>query len=288
MEDLALCWCGSGKCYQDCHKDFDIKLEEKRKEGYKIPPKKFIKNSLQIEGIRKAAFYNNGLLDLIENNIHEGMSTEDIEQLCVKFLDDNNCKSADYKYQGYPKHICTSINDVVCHGIPSDKVILKSGDIINVDSTLSFNGFYADASRMYEIGEVSEKAHKLVYVTKECLNRALESIKPWESTLNDIGLAIERYAHKRGFTVVEEFCGHGVGLQMHEDPYVLHYSVKEKTYLIVPGMVFTIEPMINEGRRDIDIDKKDGWTVRTVDHKLSAQWEHTLVVTETGIEILSK
>ena len=288
MEDLALCWCGSGKCYQDCHKDFDIKLEEKRKEGYKIPPKKFIKNSLQIEGIRKAAFYNNGLLDLIENNIHEGMSTEDIEQLCVKFLDDNNCKSADYKYQGYPKHICTSINDVVCHGIPSEKAILKKGDIINVDSTLSFNGYFADASRMYEIGEVSEKAHKLVYVTKECLNKAIEAIKPWESTLNDIGLAIEKYAHKRGFSVVEEFCGHGVGLAMHEDPYVLHYSVKEKTYLLVPGMVFTIEPMINEGRRDIDIDKKDGWTVRTVDHKLSAQWEHTLVVTENGVEILSK
>ena len=288
MEEVKLCWCGSGKEYSCCHKEFDIKLDIKRKEGYKVPPKKFIKNESQIEGIKKAAFFNNGLLDLIGENIKEGMTTEDIEQLCVKFLDENNCKSADYKYQGYPKHICTSVNDVVCHGIPSDKVILKSGDIINVDSTLSFNGFYADASRMYEIGEVSEKAHKLVYVTKECLNRALESIKPWESTLNDIGLAIERYAHKRGFTVVEEFCGHGVGLQMHEDPYVLHYSVKEKTYLIVPGMVFTIEPMINEGRRDIDIDKKDGWTVRTVDHKLSAQWEHTLVVTETGIEILSK
>ncbi|MCR5741868.1 MAG: type I methionyl aminopeptidase [Gammaproteobacteria bacterium] len=287
MEDKELCWCGSNKEYKDCHKEFDLKLLFKKKEGYKVPPRSFIKNAEQIEGIKKAAVFNNGLLDLIENNIKEGMSTEDIEQLCIKFLDDNNCKSADFNYEGYPKHICTSINDVVCHGIPSAKDVLKKGDIINVDSTLSYNGYFADASRMFEIGNVSEKAHKLVYVTKECLNKAIETIKPWESTLNDIGIAIEKYAHKRGFTVVEEFCGHGVGLEMHEDPYVLHYSIKEPTYLIVPGMVFTIEPMINEGRRFIEIDRKDGWTVRTSDHKLSAQWEHTLIVTEDGVEIVS-
>ena len=288
MEDLEKCWCGSGKNYIDCHKNFDIKLEEKKQQGYLIPPRKFIKNEKQIEGIRQAGIFNNGLLDLIENNIKAGMTTEEIDDMCVKYLKENNCVSADFNYEGYPKSICTSINDVVCHGIPSKNDVLKDGDIINVDSTLSYNGYFADASRMFEIGNVSEKAHKLVYVTKECLKRAVECIKPWESTLNDIGLTIEKYAHKRGFTVVEEFCGHGVGLAMHEDPYVLHYSIPKRTYLLVPGMVFTIEPMINEGRKNITIDKEDGWTVRTIDNKLSAQWEHTLVVTEDGVEIISK
>lgn len=288
MEDLEKCWCGSGKNYSDCHKNFDIKLEEKKQQGYLIPPRKFIKNEKQIEGIKIAGVYNNGLLDLIENNIKAGMTTEEIDDMCVKYLKENNCVSADFNYEGYPKSICTSINDVVCHGIPSKNDVLKDGDIINVDSTLSYNSYFADASRMFEIGNVSEKAHKLVYVTKECLKRAMESIKPWESTLNDIGLAIEKYAHKRGFTVVEEFCGHGVGLAMHEDPYVLHYSIPKRTYLIVPGMVFTIEPMINEGKKNITIDQEDGWTVRTIDNKLSAQWEHTIVVTEDGIEVVSK
>lgn len=288
MEDLEKCWCGSGKNYVDCHKNFDIKLEEKKKQGFLIPPRKFIKNDKQIAGIKKAAIYNNGLLDLIENNIKAGMTTEEIDDMCVKYLKDNNCISADFNYEGYPKSICTSVNDVVCHGIPSKKVVLKEGDIINVDSTLSYEGYFADASRMFEIGNVSEKAHKLVYVTNECLKRAVECIKPWETTLNDIGITIEKYAHKRGFSVVEEFCGHGVGLAMHEDPYVLHYSIPQKTYLIVPGMVFTIEPMINEGRKNITIDKNDGWTVRTIDGKLSAQWEHTIVVTEDGVEVVSK
>ena len=288
MEDLDLCWCGSKKPYNDCHKEFDLLLQEKKRQGYLVPPRKFIKNKEQIEGIRKASFFNNGLLDLIEQNIKVGMSTEDIDDLCVKYLEENNCESADFHYKGYPKHICTSINDVVCHGIPSKKDILKNGDIINVDSTLMYNGYYADASRMFEIGNVSEKAHKLVYVTKECLNKALETIKPWHSTLNDLAIAIERYAHKRVFSVVEEFCGHGVGLKMHEDPFVLHYSVKTPTYLIVPGMVFTIEPMINEGLKYITIDEKDQWTVRTQDHRLSAQWEHTIVITNDGFEVFSK
>lgn len=288
MEDLDLCWCGSNKHYKDCHKEFDIKYKEKQRQGFKLPKKEWIKNSDEIEGIRKAAFYNNGLLDLIGEKIKAGMTTEDIDVLCTNFLDENNCVSADFHYQGYPKHICTSINDVVCHGIPSTKDVLKNGDIVNVDSTLFYGKYCADASRMYEIGSVSEKAHKLVYVTQECLKKAIEVIKPWESTLNDIGLAIEKYAHKRGFTVVEEFCGHGVGRKMHEDPMVLHYSVREKTCLLVPGMVITIEPMINEGRRDIYVDEEDGWTVRTLDHKLSAQVEHTIVITEDGVEILSK
>lgn len=288
MKEHDLCWCKSGKEYIDCHKSFDEKLEEKKQQGYLVPPKSMIKNEKQIEGIRQASLVNNGLLDIIEKNIHIGMSTEDIDVLVTKYLKENKASSADYHYMGYPKHVCTSVNDVVCHGVPSEKVILKDGDIINVDATTEFNGYYGDASRMFLMGEVSESAKRLVRVTKECLDRAVEAIVPWETTLNDLGLLIEKHAHRYGYSVVEEFCGHGVGLSMHENPYVLHYGIKEKTYLIVPGMTFTIEPMINEGKKFIHADLIDGWTIRTNDHKLSAQWEYTLVVTEKGVEILSK
>lgn len=288
IKDDDPCWCKSNKKYQDCHKEFDLKLDEYRKKGYLVTPKKMIKNEAQIEGIKVAGIINNGLLDLIGENIKVGMTTEDIDILTRNYLKDNDARSADLNFEGYPKSICTSINDVVCHGIPSDKVILKDGDILNVDATIEHKGYYADASRMYLVGEVKESAKRLVEVTKECLKKGIEVIKPWESTLNDIGLVIEKLAHKKGYSVVEEFCGHGVGLKMHEDPYVLHYSVKEPTYLIVPGMVFTIEPMINEGKRFIHIDYKDDWTVRTNDKKLSAQWENTILITENGVEIISK
>lgn len=288
LNDNDKCWCGSNECYSSCHKEFDLKIEKKRLEGYKIPPHKMIKNKNQIEGIRKAAIINNGLLDIIGEKIQERMSTNEINQICVNFLRENNAMSADYKYQGYPKHICTSINDVVCHGIPNDNDILKAGDIINCDATTVVDKYYADASRMYAIGKISPNAEKLIRVTKECLDLAIQAIVPYETTLNDIAKVIENHAHKNGYSIVEEYCGHGVGLSMHEDPYVLHYSTKEDTYLIVPGMVFTIEPMINEGKRYITLDSKDNWTVRTKDHKLSAQVEHTILITETGVEILSK
>lgn len=288
MEDLEKCWCNSGKTYQECHKNFDEILAKKMEEGYLIPPHSMIKNETQIKGIIEASKLNNGLLDLISEKIHAGMTTEEIDKMAENYLKMHGATSADYHYEGFPKHLCTSINDVVCHGIPSNYQELKEGDIVNVDTTLEFNGYYADASRMYEIGKVSDKAHKLVRVTKECLEKGIESIKPYQSTLNDIGLAIEKHAHKNGYSVVEEYCGHGVGLSMHEDPFVLHYSIKNKTYLLVPGMVFTIEPMINEGSKHIYLDFKDHWTVRTMDYKLSAQWENTMVVTEDGVLILSK
>jgi len=287
-EDLDLCWCKSGKNYIDCHKAFDLKLEEKRKLGFLIPPRSMIKNESQIEGIRKAGIINNGLLDEIEKNIKPRMTTEEIDKICTKYLASQGAQSADYHYEGYPKHICTSLNNVVCHGIPSDYEIINNGDILNVDATTEFNGYYADASRMYAIGEIKDNAAKLIKATKECLELAIKAIVPYETTLNDLGRIIEKRARQNGFSVVHEYCGHGVGLEMHEDPYVLHYPTNEKTYLIVPGMVFTIEPMINEGLRYIDIDRKDGWTVRTRDKKLSAQVEHTILITEEGAEILSK
>ena len=289
MEDLDKCWCGSGKAYKDCHLAFDQILEAKKKEGYNIPPHRFIKNEAQIEGIKKASVFNNGLLNLMEEKIKAGMSTEELDDLAVQYLKEHDCKSADFHFEGYPKSICTSVNSVVCHGIPSPKVILKDGDIVNVDTTLSYNGFFADASRMFEIGKVSDEAHRLVQVTRECMLKGIEAVVPFESTVNDIGKAIEKYAHLNGYSVVEEYCGHGVGLAMHEDPIIPHFSEKyDDTYLLVPGMVFTIEPMINEGKRYITTDMRDGWTVRTKDGKLSAQWENTLVVKENGIEILSK
>lgn len=281
------CWCGSGLLYSHCHQEFDKKLKTIKYNGHAIPKKKMIKNINQIEGIKEAAKVNNGLLDYIESKICAGMSTEDIDILTNEYLAKHNATSADLGYQGYPKSICTSINDVVCHGIPNINDILKEGDIINVDATTCYNGYYADASRMFMIGEVSEEAKRLVEVTKESLEKAIESIVPYKSCVGDIGKVIEQYAHAHGYSVVEEFCGHGVGLTMHEDPYVFHYDAKVKTITLVPGMVITIEPMINQGDKDIFLGE-DEWTVFTDDGLLSAQWEHTILITESGVEILSK
>lgn len=282
------CWCGSHKKYKKCHLAFDEKLEQLKRAGHKIPTHKMIKNEEQIEGIRKAAVVNNGLLDYIEQNIKAGMSTEEIDQMTQAYLKEHGAKSADLNYQGYPKSICTSVNDEVCHGIPDPSVILKDGDIINVDATTNLNGYFADASRTFLIGEVREEAKKLVEETKNCLYKGMEVIKPWESTIGDIGEAIQTYAESLGYSVVREFCGHGVGLKMHEDPYVFHFKPNEPTVTIVPGMVFTIEPMINQGTKNIHLGSKNDWTAYTDDGKLSAQWEHTFLVTEDGVEIISK
>ena len=191
-------------------------------------------------------------------------------------------------YEGFPKSVCISINDEVCHGIPSTDRILKDGDIVNVDATTNLNGYFADASRMFMIGNVSEENKKLVQVTKECLEKAISIIKPFETTLGDIGAVIAEHAKNNHYTVVREFCGHGVGLAIHEDPTVLHYGKRGTGMVLVPGMVFTIEPMINAGDRKIFIDKKSGWIVKTKDGSYSAQWEHTLLVTNDGVEIISK
>lgn len=282
------CWCKSGKKYKFCHMSFDERLAVFERKGYVIPTHKMIKNEAQIEGIREAGIINTGLLDYISLNIKEGLSTDDINEMVNEFTYSHGAIPADLNYEGYPKSVCTSINDVICHGIPNKKDILKKGDIINVDVTTKYKDYFADASRMYMIGDVTKEAEKLVSVTKECLELGIASIKPFESTIGDIGKAISKHAHDNGFSVVEEYCGHGVGLAIHEDPYVFHFDPNYKTELIVPGMVFTIEPMINEGLKGVRIDYSDGWTARTKDHKLSAQVEHTLLVTEDGVEILSK
>lgn len=282
-----LCWCESGLKYKNCHFEFDERLKRLKRQGYTIPKRKMIKNEEQIEGIRESAKINDGLLDLVSKNIKEGMTTEQIDKLAYEYTTDNGGIPATLNYEGYPKSICTSINNVVCHGIPSKDVILKSGDIVNVDATTILNGYYSDASRMFMIGEVSEEAKKLVEVTRECLKIGVEAVKPW-GFLGDIGAAVQQYAESQGFSVVREYGGHGVGIDIHEDPYVCHAGKRGTGMVLAPGMVFTIEPMINAGGREIIIDKNDGWTVLTKDGSLSAQWEHTVLVTEKGTEILSK
>lgn len=279
------CWCGSGLKYKKCHLAFDEKLDKIAQEGGIVPSHDLIKTPAQIEGIKRCAVVNSGLLDYIGQNVAEGMSTEEIDRMAYEFTVSHGARPADLGYEGFPKSICTSVNDVVCHGIPDKEHILKSGDIINVDATTCLDGFYADASRMYLIGEVTPEAKQLVEVTRECLYRGIAAIRPW-GKLNEIGKAIQSHAESFGYSVVREFTGHGVGLDLHEDPIVCHFETNDEM-ILVPGMVLTVEPMINAGGMEIYIDDEDGWTVRTEDGSLSAQWEHTVLVTESGTEIIS-
>ena len=266
--------------------ELDKKVLYHQSRGNLVPKRKLIKTPEQIEGIRKSGIINTGVLDLVAEKIHVGMSTAEIDKLVYDYTIAHGAIPADLNYEGYPKSVCTSINDVVCHGIPSEEEILKDGDIVNVDVSTIYNGYFSDASRMFMIGEVKPEVKKLVQVTKECLEIGVEKAKPW-GFLGDIGAAIQRHAEKNGYSVVRDFCGHGIGLKFHEEPDVEHYGKKGKGMLLVPGMVFTIEPMINMGTYEIFIDEADGWTVCTEDGLPSAQWEHTLVITETGSEILS-
>ncbi|GKU27417.1 methionyl aminopeptidase [Clostridium folliculivorans] len=281
------CWCGSGLKYKKCHLSFDERLITLRDKGYIVPTRDLIKTKEQIQGIRESAKINNGLLDLISVSIKEGMTTQEIDDIAYNYTVSNGGIPATLNYDGFPKSICTSINNVVCHGIPSKDVILKSGDIINVDATTILNGYYSDASRMFMIGDVTDEAKKLVEVTKECLEKGLQAVKPW-GFLGDVGAAIQEYAEGNGYSVVRDFGGHGVGLDIHEEPYVAHYGKRGTDMILVPGMVFTIEPMINAGSYELFIDPSDGWTALTKDGSLSAQWEHTILVTDDGIEIIAK
>ena len=287
MKELEMCWCKSGKNYAECHRNFDEKLEKLKKKGCIVPPRSLIKNEKQIEGIREACRINTLILDKVAEQIREGMTTGEIDRIVASETKKLGGKSGCLGYEGYPKSVCTSVNDVVCHGIPSDKVKLKSGDIINVDCTTEYKGYFGDSSRMFEIGIVSDKAHKLVTVTKECLDKAVKEIKPF-CHVGDIGDIVSKHARANGFSVVKELGGHGVGLKMHEDPFVNHTAKKGTGMLLVPGMIFTIEPMINAGKAGVCVDDSDGWTIYTWDDSLSAQWEYTLLMTEDGVEILAR
>lgn len=281
------CWCGSGLKYKKCHMHFDEKLAELKSQGYIVPSRDIIKNKEQIEGIRRSARINDGVLDLISKNIKEGMSTEEINKLAHDYTVEQGGVPAPLNYHGFPKSICTSINDEVCHGIPGKDIILRSGDIINVDASTILNGYYSDASRMFTIGDVSEEAKKLVNVCKECLYKGIEAVKPW-GFLGDIGAAIQEHAEGKGYSVVRVFGGHGVGLEFQEEPFVAHVGTRGEGMVLVPGMVITIEPMINVGGYEVFIDAENDWTALTEDGSLSAQWEHTILITEDGTEIISK
>ena len=281
------CWCKSELKYKKCHMEFDEKLNEFKKQGIEVPSKKIIKNKEQIEKIRESGKINIAALDLVAKNIKAGMTTEDINQIIHEYTISQGAIPAPLDFHGYPKSACTSINNEVCHGIPSKDVVLKDGDIVNVDVSTIYNGYFSDSSRMFMIGNVSDEAKKLVEVTKECLMKGIEAVKPW-GRLGDIGAAIQEHAEKNGYSVVRDFGGHGIGLEFHEEPFVCHYGKKNQGMLLVPGMIFTIEPMINQGAYGLHVDKENGWTAYTNDGLLSAQYEQMILVTEDGIEILAK
>lgn len=245
-----------------------------------------IKTKEQIEGIRKSSRLAAETLDYAEQFVAAGVSTAFIDEKIEEFIVQNGAIPAPKGYNGFPKASCISPNNVVCHGIPSPEIILKDGDIINIDVTTILDGYYGDTSRMFTVGEVSPAAEKLIEVTEHCLDLGIEQVKPG-NYFGNIGFVINRYAKAKGLSVVYEFCGHGVGLKFHEAPQVDHAARRNSGPKMKPGMIFTIEPMINQGRAATEIDKNDGWTARTIDNKLSAQFEHTILVTETGYEVLT-
>ena len=280
------CWCGSNKKYKQCHLQFDEKIAHHQRNGAEVPPREIIKTPAQIEGIKASAKINTAVLDLVAKNIKAGMSTAEIDKLVHDFTVSQGAIPAPLNYQGFPKSCCTSINDEICHGIPSEDVILKDGDIINVDVSTILNGYFSDASRMFKIGAVHPELDKLVNVAKECLDCGLKAAKPW-GFMGDIAEAVQKHAESNGYSVVREFGGHGIGLEFHEDPFVFHYGNADEGVLMVPGMMFTIEPMINQGGYELYIDQDNEWTSYTEDGKLSAQWENMILVTEDGCEILT-
>ena len=266
--------------------DMDKKILSFQNKGHLVPTPELIKTPEQIEGIRRSGVINTGVLDLVASEIKEGMSTAAIDKLVYDYTMDHHATPACLGYEGFPKSCCTSINEVVCHGIPSEKEILKEGDIINVDCTTILDGYYADASRMFIIGETTPEKKKLVDVAWDCLKIGEETCKPY-CFVGDLGNAIAKLAHKNGFSVVRDLCGHVVVNEFHEEPDVEHFGKKGTGMLLVPGMVFTIEPMINMGGWEVFVDSEDEWTVVTEDELPSAQWEHTFLMTETGVEILT-
>lgn len=244
-----------------------------------------IKTAEEIEIMKKSCELAAQTLDMIEKEVKPGVSTLKINDLCHDFILDHGAIPSCLDYHGFPKSICTSLNEVICHGIPNEKDIIKEGDILNVDVTCFLNGFHGDTNRTFMVGEVKDNVRKLVEETYECMMIGIGAAKPG-AFLGDIGAAIEEHAHKHHLSVVHEYCGHGIGREFHEDPQVLHYGRRGTGAKLKPGMTFTIEPMINLGERNCKL-LKDGWTVVTKDRKWSAQFEHTIVITEIGNEILT-
>lgn len=280
------CWCGSGKKYKKCHLANDERMEDLASQGFEVLPRTLLKSAADIEGIKYSAEVNVGSLDYVAAHIGVGTTTEEIDQWVYNYCIEHDAIPADLNYEGFPKSVCTSINEVVCHGIPSPDEVLKSGDIINVDMSTIRNGYFSDSSRMFCIGEVDPEWRRLVEVTHESVQAGLAAVKPW-GFLGDVSAAVNKVATDAGYTVVREFGGHGIGLEFHEDPWVGFNEEAGTGPVLVPGMCFTIEPMVNMGGVEIDMSDPNGWTVRTADGMPTAQWEVQLVVTETGYELIS-
>jgi len=278
------CWCGSGKKYKHCHLKQDRAAFRGHRTAGARASKVIIKTEEQIEGIWKSSQLTRDILDALEERIVAGISTNDINRWVHECTLAHGAIPAPLNYRGFPKSVCTSLNNIVCHGIPNGTV-LKEGDILNVDVTSILDGYYGDSSRMFMIGEVAEQARRLVEVTRECLYLGIEQVKPG-NTLGDIGHAIQQHAESHGYSVVRDYIGHGTGVQFHEPPDVRHFGEPGTGMKLVPNMVFTIEPMINAGGYQVKL-LADGWTVVTADGSLSAQWEHTVRVTGDGVEILT-
>ena len=246
-----------------------------------------LKTAEEIEKMRVAGRLAAEVLEMIEPHVQPGVSTNELNQICHDYIINvQGGIPAPLNYHGFPKSICTSVNHVVCHGIPNDKP-LKDGDIVNIDITVIKDGFHGDTSKMFYVGQVADHAKRLCEITQECLYKGIALVKPG-ARLGDIGAVIQQYAEKNHYSVVREYCGHGIGSEFHEDPQVLHYGKAGTGEILLEGMTFTIEPMINAGKRQVKLSKRDGWTVETADRRLSAQWEHTLLVTADGVEVLTR
>ena len=279
------CWCGSGRKYKKCHWAFDEKLKMYENQGILVPSHELIKTPEQIEKIKESAKINIAILDYVADHIQEGVTTQEIDNWVAKITKEAGAVAAPLGYEGFPKSVCTSINEQVCHGIPSEDVALKNGDIINVDVSTILDGYYSDSSRMFCIGQVSPEKQKLVDVTRECVEKGLAKVKPW-GYLGDMSQDVHEHAQANGYSVVREIGGHGIGLDFHEDPWVGYTQQAGTGMLLVPGMMFTIEPMINMGSYEIYVDDSDGWSVYTEDGLPSAQWEIMVLVTENGYEVI--
>ncbi len=247
-----------------------------------------IKTPKQIEGIKKSSKLAAETLKYLSQFVKPGISTEKLNQLGHQFIIDHGAIPAPLNYNGFPKSICTSINNVVCHGIPSSSEILKEGDIVNIDITTILNGYYGDISASFPVGKISKIAQDLINTTKKALNKSIKCLKPGKVLNNCVGKIIEPIVKKKGYSVVRELGGHGVGLSFHEDPFVYHFDTNQEKVILKEGMIFTLEPMINASPNyQITLDRHDNWTIRTLDGSLSAQFEHTVLITKNGYEILT-
>ena len=247
----------------------------------------FIKNEEQIEAIKKACQLAVDALDYAEQFVREGISTDEIDKEIELYIRKYNGVPAPMGYHGFPKSTCTSINEVICHGIPKKSDVLYEGDIVKIDVSTIVDGYFGDTCRTFGVGEISDEAKKLMVIAKDCLDIGISQVKP-NNEFGMIGKAISKYAQSRGYGVVHQFAGHGVGLKFHEEPNIAHDDKRYDNRKMKPGMIFTIEPMINEGTPNAIIDESDRWTARTADGKLSAQFEHTVLVTDDGVEVLTR